>query len=304
VSEKAPVSLTVITGLSGAGKTHAMGAFEDAGWFCIDNLPPRLLDAVSDLFQLEGSKVERAAVVCDVRGGVWFEGLNRELDRLSEAEGVETRILFLEASDETLVKRYQETRRRHPLAEGGSVTDGIARERELLRDVRAQADVVLDTTNFNIWELRRAVAEIFRAQGAGRRLLVTFTSFGFKHSAPTDADLVIDVRFLENPHYVAEFAPKTGLDPEVSAFIERDKLWNDFRERLESLLDLLVPAYEGEGKSHLVIAFGCTGGRHRSVHVAQLMAQRYADRGFEVSVAHRDLGRPAERVEPAAATDR
>lgn len=293
-TEVSSVELTLITGLSGAGKTHAMGAFEDAGWFCIDNLPPRLLPALADLFALEGSQVERAAVVCDVRGGSFFDGLVRELDRIAASGEFDVKVLFLEADDDALVDRFRETRRRHPLAEGGAVREAIARERELLADIRARADVVIDTTGLNIWELRRAVAESVMHARDTRRLLVTFSSFGFKHGPPRDADLVFDVRFLKNPHYVKEFAPLTGADPRVSELIRRDPVWDDFRDRLESLLDLLLPAYEREGKSHLVVGFGCTGGRHRSVYLARLMGERYAG-DFNVTVAHRDVEVPADR---------
>jgi UPF0042 nucleotide-binding protein len=289
-----PVQLTVITGLSGAGKTHAMGAFEDAGWFCIDNLPPRLLPALAEMFALDGSNVERAAIVCDARGGAFFDDLLRELDALGGGE-VSVSVLFLEADDDVLMKRFSETRRRHPLAEGGAVREGVERERALLAEVRSRSDVVLDTSSLNIWELRTAVSDALMGRVRRGRLLVTFSSFGFKHGPPRDADLVLDVRFLKNPHYVPELAPLTGEDPRVGALIERDPDWSEFRARLESLLDLLLPAYEREGKSHLVVAFGCTGGRHRSVYMARLMGARYADQGFDVTVAHRDVDIPPIR---------
>lgn len=283
-----PVDLTVITGLSGAGKTHAIGAFEDAGWFCIDNLPPRLLPALTDLFALEGANVERAAVVCDVRGGTFFAELMRELGRLTASDEVSVKVLFLEADDDTLVNRFKETRRRHPLAQGGAVREGLDRERELLMEMRQRADLVIDTSNLSIWELRGRVSDALMAPASQGRLLVTFSSFGFKHGPPRDADLVLDVRFLKNPHYVKEFAPLTGADPRVQELIQRDENWDEFRSRLEALLDLLLPAYQKEGKSHLIIAFGCTGGRHRSVYMALLMGERYAD-DFDVTVSHRDV---------------
>jgi len=292
-SEPSCVELTLITGLSGAGKTHAMGAFEDAGWFCIDNLPPSLLPALADLFALEGSQVERAAVVCDARGGAFFDELVRELDRIAARGEFEVKVLFLEADDDVLVDRYRETRRRHPLAEGGAVREAVARERELLADIRTRADIVIDTSGLNIWELRRAAAEAIMRTGDTRRLLVTFSSFGFKHGPPRDADLVFDVRFLKNPHYVKELAPLTGADPRVTELIRRDPHWDEFRERLEALLDLLLPAYEREGKSHLMVGFGCTGGRHRSVYLARLMGERYAG-DFKVTVAHRDVEVPPD----------
>jgi UPF0042 nucleotide-binding protein len=294
------MELTVITGLSGAGKSQAMGAFEDAGWFCVDNLPPRLLRALADLFALDGSSVERAAVVCDVRGGRWFQELVRELDRLPTAEEISPRVIFLEASDETLVNRFRETRRRHPLAARGSLLEGIGRERRLLADVRQRADIVIDTSGLNIWELRRLVAEAAMAPQGRPRLQVTFMSFGYKHGVPRDADLLFDVRFLRNPHYVPELSPHSGLDQPVRDFIDRAPGLAEFRERLISLLEFLLPAYAEEGKRHLVVAFGCTGGRHRSVYLADLLARRFADGPYDVSATHRDLERDAPRTTPAA----
>jgi RNase adapter protein RapZ len=288
------MELTVITGMSGAGKSQAMGAFEDAGWFCIDNLPPRLLPSLADLFGLEGSSVERAAIVCDVRGGRWFADLVRELDRLTSAGGVSPRVIFLEASDEALINRFRETRRRHPLP-ADTLLASIARERELLSDVRDRADIVIDTTGLNIWDLRRLIAESTMPPQSRPRMQVTFVSFGYKHGAPQDADLLFDVRFLLNPHYVAELRPFTGLDPEVAGFVEDAPGCADFRERVEALLDFLLPAYAEEGKRHLVVGFGCTGGRHRSVYLADLLARRYADGAWDVSATHRDIERAGPR---------
>jgi UPF0042 nucleotide-binding protein len=298
------VELAVITGLSGAGKSHAMGAFEDAGYFCVDNLPPRLLPALADLFALDGARVERAAVVCDVRGGVWFEELVRQLERLSEVEEVRARLLFLEASDETLLNRFRETRRRHPLADAGALLPGIDRERELLREVRARADVVIDTSGLTIWQLRTAVNEAMIRPEDRPRLQVTFASFGYKHGAPRDADLLMDVRFLRNPHYEPLLAPLTGLDPAVAEYVTASPGFDEFVGRLEGLLDFLLPAYAEEGKRHLAVAIGCTGGRHRSVAIAELLARRYEGR-FSVTTAHRDVDREpsagnAPELAPAA----
>lgn len=287
------MELTIITGLSGAGKSGAMGAFEDADFFCIDNLPPRLLPSLVDLFALEGSRVERAALVFDVRGGVWFDELVRELDRVDSVPGMTTRVLFLEASDDVLLARFRETRRRHPLAEGGEVMRGIERERELLADIRDRADVVIDTSDMNTWQLRDAVAQEMMAPGARPRMRVTFASFGFKHGVPRESDLMFDVRFLRNPHYVPELTALTGEDESVSSYVADDPGYEGFMDRLTSLLDFVLPLYEVEGKRHLVVAIGCTGGRHRSVTVAEALAARYRDQ-IDVSVAHRDAGRPAE----------
>jgi RNase adapter protein RapZ len=286
------VELTIITGMSGAGKSQAMGAFEDFGWFCVDNLPPRLLPALADLFLLEGSRVERAAVVCDVRGGVWFKDLEPVLERVSEARGVRPRVVFLEASDETLINRFRETRRRHPLSDGGSVSEGIERERSELAVARARADVVIDTTGLSIWDLRRRVAEALMAPGEGPRMTVQFVSFGYKHGVPRDADLLMDVRFLRNPHYVAELRPLTGLDAPVADYVMAAPGMDEFRVRLENLLDFLLPAYAQEGKTSLVVGIGCTGGRHRSVAIAEMLAKRYRH-DFDAGTSHRHVDRPS-----------
>lgn len=286
------MELTIITGLSGAGKSGAIGAFEDADFFCIDNLPPRLLSALVDLFALEGTKLEHAALVCDIRGGVWFTELVRELDRVATVDGMTTQILFLEASDDVLLTRFRETRRRHPLAEGGEVLRGIERERELLADIRDRADVVIDTSDMNPWELREAIAQEM-APGVRPRMRVTFASFGFKYGVPRESDLMFDVRFLRNPHYVAELTALTGLNAAVADYVADDPGYEEFMSRLEALLDHVLPLHEGEGKRHLVVSIGCTGGRHRSVTVAEALAARYADT-LEVSTAHRDAARSPE----------
>ena len=286
------MELTIITGLSGAGKSGAMGAFEDADFFCIDNLPPQLLPSLVDLFRLEGSSLERAALVFDVRGGAWFVELGRELDRIAQIPDIHMQMLFLEASDEALLSRFRETRRRHPLAEGGEVLRGIEKERALLADLRDRADVVIDTSAMNPWDLRDAVAQEM-APAHRPRMRLTFSSFGFKHGVPREADLMFDVRFLRNPHYVPELTALTGEDAAVAEYVAADPGYEGFMDRLFSLLDYVLPMYETEGKRHLVVAIGCTGGRHRSVTVAEALAARYAD-SLDVTVAHRDSRRPAE----------
>jgi len=285
------MELTVITGMSGAGKSQAMGAFEDAGWFCVDNLPPRLLPAFAELSDDAGAPVDRAAVVCDVRGGAWFADLSAVLDTLG-ARGVKVRTLYLEAGDDVLVRRFSETRRAHPLAGGRALPEAIEQERRALAAMRARADVVIDSSHLTIWDLRRAVFEALALDGDRPRLQVDLVSFGYKHGLPHDADLVFDVRFLRNPHYVPELAPLTGMDAAVAAHVNDDPAFPEFIARLVSLLDLLLPAYRDEGKSRVVIAFGCTGGRHRSVVLTELMARRYRDQGYRVSVSHRHVGRP------------
>jgi UPF0042 nucleotide-binding protein len=270
-----------------------MAAFEDEGYFCVDNLPSEMIRSLVDLFMHGGSKVEQAAVVSDVRAGSYFEGLAAMLDDL-RASGLKHRVLFLEASEQALLTRYKETRRRHPLAPTGTVVDGVARERELLAPVRARADVVIDTTGLTASMLRRKLAdEMFPSRTPGR-LAVTFQSFGFKHGPARDPDLLLDVRFLPNPHYEADLRPLTGIDPRIVAYINQDGALDAFYERLDPLLDYLLPQYLAEGKAHLVVAIGCTGGRHRSVAIAHHLAERYGGQeSYLVEVVDRDVTRPA-----------
>ena len=279
----------VITGYSGAGKSTAMQVFEDAGYFCVDNLPPEMIAALVDLFMHEGSKVERAAVVSDVRGGEFFEALQRVLEEL-DRRGVAHRVLFLDANEETLLTRYKETRRRHPLAPSGAVAQGIADERALLEALKPHADAVIDSTGLKASTLRRKIADEFLPREPLTRLAVTFQSFGFKHGPPRDADLTFDCRFLPNPHWEAELRPLTGHDRRVVEFIEREGGLSDLYARLFPLLDYLIPQYLGEGKAHLMVAIGCTGGRHRSVVIAEDLATRYRERDdVFIEVVHRDV---------------
>ena len=287
------VDLVIITGFSGAGKSTAMAAFEDEGYFCVDNLPSEMIRTLVELFKHTGSKVARAAVVSDVRGGSYFDGLAAMLDDLRET-GVKNRVLFLEADEQTLLTRYKETRRRHPLAPTGSVADGIARERELLAPLRERADVVIDTGGLTAAMLRRKLADELLPTRTPGRLAVTFESFGFKYGPVRDPDLMFDVRFLPNPHYERDLRPLTGHDASVLAFINRDGELDAFYERLHPLLDYLLPQYLAEGKAHLVLAIGCTGGRHRSVAIAEHLAERYRPaEEYLVEVAHRDVAKPA-----------
>jgi UPF0042 nucleotide-binding protein len=283
------VNLVLITGHSGAGKSEAIAVFEDNGYFCVDNLPPRMIGALGELFRLPGSGVERAAVVSDVRGGEYFDELLQVLDDLEE-KGLRTQVLFLEADEETLTDRYKETRRRHPLAPEGRALEGIQAEQEMLAPLRLRADLVIDTSDDTAAMLRRKICERMVDVGDETRLAVNLVTFGFKNGPPRDADLTLDVRFLPNPHYVEELRPKTGLDPEVREFVEAGTLAGEFYGRLIPLLEFLVPAYVAEGKSHLTIAIGCTGGRHRSVTVAERLWSDLAQRDdVTVSVTHRDL---------------
>ncbi len=282
----------VITGFSGAGKSTAMNVFEDAGYFCVDNLPPEMIRSLVELFVHKGSKVERAAVVSDVRGGQYFEALRAVVDDL-DALRINHHVLFLEAAEQSLVTRYKETRRRHPLAPEGSVAAGVAAERTLLAPLRERADLVIDTTGMSAAMLREKIAEELLPGERAGRLAVTFMSFGFKHGPPREEDLAFDVRFLVNPHYEPELRELTGLDQPVVDYIARDGRLDELYEHLHGLLDFLLPQYVAEGKAHLVVAIGCTGGRHRSVAIAEHLAARYRELDeLEVGVVHRDVDKP------------
>jgi RNase adapter protein RapZ len=289
VSKGALKALVVITGHSGAGKSEAIAAFEDGGYFCVDNLPPRMIGSLGELFLHEGSAVEYAAVVSDVRGGDYFEDLIAVLDEL-DSDGLKPMVLFLETDEETLLDRYKETRRRHPLAPEGRIVDGIRAERELLAPLRERADVVMDTSDLTGGELRRRITEEMLGREPGGKLALTLLTFGFKNGPPRDADLTLDVRFLPNPHYDLELRPQTGIDEPVRAYVESGTQAGEFYGRLLPLLEFLVPAYVAEGKTHLTIAIGCTGGRHRSVTVADRIRRDLADRDdVIVKVKHRDV---------------
>jgi RNase adapter protein RapZ len=288
--------LVVITGFSGAGKSTAMNVFEDAGYFCVDNLPPEMIRALVELLGHEGSKVERAAVVSDVRGGEYFEQLRAVLEDLPQF-GTRYRVLFLDADELTLLNRYKETRRRHPVTPHGSILDGITAERELLEPLKELADAVVDTSGLKASTLRRRIADEFLARQETARLSVTFQSFGFKHGPPRDADLVFDVRFLPNPHWEPALRELTGHDRRVLQYVARGGKLDEFYERIIPLLDFLLPEYKAEGKAHLAIAFGCTGGRHRSVAIAEHLADRYRKSDeLWIEVSHRDVTKAPERA--------
>ncbi len=283
--------LVIITGVSGAGKSTAMDVFEDAGYFCVDNLPPEMIRGLVDLFLHAGSKVQRAAIVSDARGGAYFPQMAAVLDELAVA-GVDNRVLFLDASEEAIVTRYKETRRRHPLSPEGSVPQGIEIERELVAPLRERADVVVDSTGLKAQDLRRKLADEMLPRASETRMALTFESFGFKHGPARDADIVLDVRFLPNPYYVAGLRPLTGRDPRVVEYVGRDGHLERFYALLLPLIEYLIPQYVGEGKAHLTIAIGCTGGRHRSVAITEFLSRRYADReDIVVDLVHRDADR-------------
>lgn len=281
--------LIIITGMSGAGRTEAMHTFEDLGYFCIDNLPPSLLLNLVSLAGLNAGSSRKLAVVCDLRSKEFFGELEREMDKLAEM-GISTTVLFLDSSDEQLLNRYKATRRRHPLAEGDmSILDGIHRERELLAQARKRADYVLDTSKYRPQETREKIRSLFATANDLEEMHISVYSFGFKHGAPADADIVMDVRFLPNPYYDKELRHKTGLDQEVSDFVLEQPETQRFLERWYALLDEIVPGYIAEGKQYLSIGVGCTGGQHRSVVLANMTGQHLAQAGFRVNTTHRDL---------------
>ncbi len=276
----------IITGVSGAGRSQAADTFEDLGWFVIDNLPPALIGKVAELVQAPGA-AERVALV--VGTGHYLDEVGAALDSL-RATSSRVRVLFLEASDEVLVRRFENTRRRHPLAESERVTDGIERERALLDPVKSQADVVVDTSDLNVHQLRDRLLELF-GNDAESAMQTSVVSFGYKHGLPLDVDLVFDCRFLPNPHWVESLRPLTGLDQPVRDYVAGQPETPEFLAKLDDLFSLLLPAYVKEGKSYLSIAVGCTGGTHRSVYIAEELAKLLEARGFRPMVSHRDLGK-------------
>lgn len=276
----------IIAGLSGAGRSTAANTFEDLGWFVIDNMPPSLITKVAELAAAPASETDRVALV--VGRGANLDDLAPAVEHL-RAAGSRVRVLFLEASDGSLIRRYEGTRRRHPLAEEG-VSRSVARERALLEPVKEQADVVIDTSDMNVHQLRDRLLALF-ADDAAFGMQTSVVSFGYKHGIPLDVDLVLDCRFLPNPHWVDELRPLTGLDAPVRDYVLGQPETGAFLDKVDDLLGLLLPAYVKEGKSYLTLAVGCTGGRHRSVALAVELAKRMADRGFAPAVAHRDVGR-------------
>jgi UPF0042 nucleotide-binding protein len=276
----------VITGLSGAGRSQAANVLEDLGWFVIDNLPAALIDKVADLAGQTGSSIDRVALVAGARN---VDDLAAGLAHLrSSAERV--RVVFLEAADDVLVRRFEDTRRRHPFEDENGIVEAIRRERQALDPLKGEADVVVDTSDLNVHQLRERIESLFGdSDHAGLQTAVV--SFGYKHGLPLDVDLVLDCRFLPNPHWVEELRPHTGKEPQVKDYVLRFPETAEFLERLDSLLELLLPAYVAEGKSYLTIAMGCTGGHHRSVVMAEEVARLLRARGFEPRVTHRDIDR-------------
>jgi len=278
--------LVILTGLSGSGKGSILNTFEDLGFYCVDNLPVALIPTFTELYEEGRGEVDRAALLVDAREGAQIDKLPQIYRKLRSGHSVT--LVFVEASDEALLRRFSETRRPHPMGHGNSVVEGIRAERRRMAPIRRMADVVIDTTKFTIHELRQFIIDRF--QNPGRRpLLVSVVSFGFRYGIPTDADLVFDVRFLPNPHFVPKLRPFSGKNPKVARYIRSFPQTGEFLRRIESLLAYLIPHYIREGKSYLTIALGCTGGRHRSVALAEVIGRALKQRGYATKVVHRDL---------------
>jgi UPF0042 nucleotide-binding protein len=283
------LDITIVTGLSGAGRSEAANVLEDLGFFVIDNLPPLLIPKVAELARVPGRPPIRYALGADVRSGS-LEDLHVALEQLREA-GARTRIVFLEAADDVLVRRYEASRRKHPLGAGERMSEAIAGERALLEPLKAEADVVIDTSNLNVHQLRDRLRHLFAAGPDDQSLQASIVSFGFKHGLPLDVDLVFDCRFLPNPHWVESLRPLRGTDAKVKRYVMKQPETEAFLAELERLFALLLPAYVREGKSYLSIGVGCTGGHHRSVVLAEELARTLERLGFPAQVHHRDIER-------------
>jgi UPF0042 nucleotide-binding protein len=280
----------LITGFSGAGKSGALHSFEDLGFFCMDNLPPALIPKFAELCIQSGGKINRVALVCDIRGGELFSGLFEALDRLEEM-GFDYEILFLEATEEVLVRRFKETRRRHPLAEKGSIMEAIGEERSLLEDIRGKADVIVDTSDLALPDLKEKIYRLYAPEQWEKNIFITVISFGYKYGLPLDADLIFDVRFLPNPHYVDSLRHLDGNHQTVHNYIWKWAITHRFFQKLKDMVEFLIPCYIKEGKPQLVIAIGCTGGKHRSVSLANELARLLAGESYQVRTEHRDINK-------------
>ena len=279
----------VVTGMSGGGKSTALHMLEDVGFYCVDNLPVPLIEKFVELIAMPGSEVEKVALGLDVRVDQPFEDAQKALEKLKE-NGYNFEILFMEAGDSVLLKRYKETRRMHPLSPGGRVEDGIRKKRHVLQDIKGKADYVIDTSNLLTRELKEEIDRIFVKNEEYNSLMVTILSFGFKHGIPADADLVFDVRFLPNPYYIEELKYKTGNDKEVQDYVMSFPEAETFIDKLTDMLEFLIPNYVKEGKYQLVIGIGCTGGKHRSVTLANKLYERLKNKGnYGLKIAHRDV---------------
>lgn len=281
------MEFVIITGMSGAGKSQAMKAMEDMGYYCMDNLPPALLPRFAELCYQSKKTIDKVAVVADIRGGIFFEDLFKGLGELKN-EGLKYRILFLDAEDRVLIKRYKELRRPHPLNPMGSITDGIIEERKFLEEIKDKADYIIDTSKLTIGMLKEEINKIFIKGEEVRKLTISVVSFGFKHGLLLDADLVFDVRFIPNPYYIPELRELTGEDENVRDYVFEWEQTGVFVDKLMDMLEFLIPYYIKEGKSQLIIGIGCTGGRHRSVAIANYIESKLSQQGHRTIVTHRD----------------
>lgn len=284
------VGFTIITGLSGAGRSEAAKVLEDLGYFVIDNLPPPLIERMAALVSVPGSKVRQVALAVGGSGAEFFPELEKALAELRE-RGIDYRILFLEASDETLIRRYEEKRHRHPLAPAERLVDGIAEERDMMRSIRAQADAIIDTTGLNVHELRDKVVSLFSDAAPRKGIAINVISFGYKHGIPLDSDLVFDCRFLPNPHWVEELRPLNGTNRKVRGYVLNSEGADAFLTMVREMLGLALPGFVKEGRHYLTIAVGCTGGKHRSVVIGDEIARYLQERGYAATVVHRDVDR-------------
>ncbi len=285
-----PLRLVIISGLSGSGKTHAIKCFEDLGFFCVDNLPPALLPKFVELCLQRGRDVQNVALGIDIRERSFFSDFARNVDTLKSA-GYSVELLFFEARDEILVRRFSESRRPHPLLPQSPVLEGVLLERERLKELRQRADQILDTSDLTVHELKELLARHYVEQVQGHRLTISLLTFGFKFGVPYDIDMLFDVRFLRNPNFVADLKPLTGEDPRIQSYVLDDANTKPLLAQLDALFRFLIPQFERERRSYLTIAIGCTGGRHRSVAIALLLRERLADFGHVATVRHRDLHR-------------
>ena len=288
------LELVIITGMSGAGKTVAVQSFEDLGYFCIDNMPPTLLPTFWELVK-ESGKISRIALVIDLRSRDFFKEVDSLIATLDNTQLVTTRIIFLDSSDSVLVSRYKETRRNHPLAPDGRVSEGIAKERELLMDLRTRAQIIIDTSDISPRQLRERLIKDFATKDY-QTFHVEVMSFGFKYGVPIDADIIWDVRFLPNPHYIPELRPQTGMDAPVYDYVMKQPETQAFYSKLIDVIEFCLPGYKKEGKSSVTIAIGCTGGKHRSVAIAERIANHLKTDNYAVNVSHRDYMKKKETV--------
>ena len=282
------LKLVVITGLSGAGKSHALKCFEDVGYFCIDNLPPALLPTFVELCHQQGGEIKNVALGIDIRERVFFADLTGILQRIKDL-GHSVELLFLEARDAVLVRRFSESRRPHPLLPELPVLEGVRFEKERLAEIRSHADRIIDTTNLSVHDLRDLLSRHFSQEQAARRLTISLITFGYKFGVPYDIDMLFDVRFLRNPYFVPDLKPLTGEDPRVRSYVLEDPDAKGFLDRLENFFTFLIPLFERERRSYLNVGIGCTGGRHRSVVIAKRLQESFAAAGHHVTLSHRDL---------------